>query len=406
MTFSIARSGLNAATADLNATANNIANVNTTGFKRSRAEFSSVFPVSAYGVASNATGAGARLSRVAQQMDQGSITYTQNGLDLAISGDGFFTLSDQGARVYSRAGAFGTDRNGYVVNAAGQRLQVFPPVNGGASFDTARLTDLRLAVADNPPSATTGIEAGVNLPAGSLPPANATFDPDDPSSYSHTTSVTVYDSLGVSHTANLYFVKEAANNAWNVHVTVDDVAVGGANPLTYSGTGALLTPAGGQLTLPSYDPANGAAPIDIELDLAESTQFGPSFGVTSLSQDGYATGRLIGIEVTQEGVVQARYTNGQATPLGQVALANFANTQGLQQLGNTSWGETYSAGPAMLGVAGSSNFGLVEAGALESSNVDLTEQLVNMITAQRNFQANAQMISTADQVTQTILNIR
>ncbi len=406
MTFTIALSGLNAATKDLNATANNIANVNTTGFKRSRAEFSSVFPISSYGVSSNATGIGTRLSRVAQQFEQGSINYTQNALDLAISGEGFFTVSDGGARAYTRAGAFGTDNNGHVVNASGQRLQVFPPVSGATGFDTSRLTDLRLSVSDNPPSATGGITAGVNLPANAQPPANGTFDAEDPTSYNFTRSLTVYDSLGVAHSANLYFVKGAGANAWDVRVRVDDADVGGANAMTFSGSGQLLTPAGGALTLPDYDPANGASPMTLELDLGAATQFGESFGVNDLTQDGYATGRLIGVEVTQEGIVQARYTNGQATPLGQLALATFPNPQGLQQLGDSAWAETYAAGAAILGPAGSSNLGLVQAGALEGSNVDLTEQLVNMITAQRNFQANAQMISTADQITQTIINLR
>jgi flagellar hook protein FlgE len=406
MTFTTALSGLSAATKDLNVTANNIANVNTTGFKRSRAEFSSVFPISSYGVSSNATGIGTRLSRVAQQFEQGSLNYTQNALDLAISGEGFFTLSDNGARVYSRSGAFGTDNNGYVINASGQRLQVFPPIAGATGFDTSRLSDLRLSVSDNPPSATTSLTAGVNLPATATAPATTPFDADDPTSYNFTRSLTVYDSLGVAHSANLYFVKGATANNWDVRVRVDNADVGGANPLTFSDSGALLTPAGGNLTLPGYNPGNGAAPMALDLNMGTATQYGDAFGVHDLGQDGYGTGRLVGIEVTQDGIVQARYTNGQATPLGQLALATFPNTQGLQQLGDTGWAETYSAGAAILGPAGSSSLGLVQAGALEGSNVDLTEQLVNMITAQRNFQANAQMISTADQITQTIINIR
>lgn len=406
MTFSIALSGLNAATKDLNTTANNIANVNTTGYKRSRAEFASMFPVSSYGVASNATGIGTKLSRVAQQFEQGSVNYTNNALDLAISGEGFFTLSDGGARVYSRAGAFGTDSNGYVVNAAGQRLQVFPPVSGATGFDTANLTDLRLSVSDNPPSASTSITAGVNLPASAAAPTTTPFDAEDPTSYNFTRSLTIYDSLGVAHTAELYFVKGATANSWDVNVRIDDQDVGAANPLTFSDSGVLLSPAGGGLTLPSFDPGNGAAALTLDLNVGTATQYGDSFSVNELSQDGYATGRLVGIEVTQDGIVQARYTNGQATPLGQIALATFPNPQGLQQIGDTAWAETYAAGAALLGPAGSSSLGLVEAGALEGSNVDLTEQLVNMITAQRNFQANAQMISTSDQITQTIINLR
>ncbi|MDD3764930.1 MAG: flagellar hook protein FlgE [Nevskiales bacterium] len=406
MPFRVALSGLNAASADLNVTANNIANVNTTGFKGSRAEFADLFPISAFGVSSTATGAGVRLSRVAQQFTQGAVNFTQNSLDLAISGEGFFTLSDGGATVYSRAGAFGTDRDGYVVNASGQRLQVYPPVSGGSAFDTARLSDLQLSTADNPPAATTQVNTAINLPANASPPANGTFDATDPTSYNHTTSVTVYDSLGAAHTASLYYIKTANPNEWDMRVQVDGTDVGGANTLTYSDSGVLLTPASGDLTLPAYTPTTGAADINLTLSLGDSTQFGDNFGVSSLTQDGYTTGRLTGVEITQEGVVQARYTNGQATPLGQLAMATFPNPQGLQQLGDTSWGESYAAGQVIRGTAGSTNFGLIQSGALEASNVDLTEQLVNMITAQRNFQANSQMISTADQITQTVINIR
>ncbi len=406
MPFRVALSGLNAASADLNVTANNIANVNTTGFKGSRAEFADLFPISAFGVSSTATGAGVRLSRVAQQFTQGAVNFTQNSLDLAISGEGFFTLSDGGATVYSRAGAFGTDRDGYVVNASGQRLQVYPPVSGGSAFDTARLSDLQLSTADNPPAATTQVNTAINLPANASPPANGTFDATDPTSYNHTTSVTVYDSLGAAHTASLYYIKTANPNEWEMRVQVDGTDVGGANTLTYSDSGVLLTPASGDLTLPAYTPTTGAADINLTLSLGDSTQFGDNFGVSSLTQDGYTTGRLTGVEITQEGVVQARYTNGQATPLGQLAMATFPNPQGLQQLGDTSWGESYAAGQVIRGTAGSTNFGLIQSGALEASNVDLTEQLVNMITAQRNFQANSQMISTADQITQTVINIR
>ncbi|HSW12556.1 MAG TPA: flagellar hook protein FlgE [Solimonas sp.] len=406
MTFRIALSGLNAASADLGVTANNIANANTTGFKGSRAQFADFFPQSAHGLSDNAIGSGVRLDKVAQQFSQGSVNFTDNNLDLALSGEGFFTLSDNGATVYSRAGAFGTDRSGFVVNASNQRLQVYPPVAGGTAFDTAQLSDLQLSTSDNPPAATTSIETGVNLPANASVPATATFDATDPTSYNHTTSVTIYDSLGAPHTANLYFVKAAAANDWNLNVLVDGVAAGPATPLSYSSSGQLTAPAGGSITLPPATTTTGSAPLSLDLDLAGSTQYGERFSVNSLRQDGYATGRLTGIEVTDEGIVQARFTNGQATPLGQVALANFANPQGLQQLGDASWGETFSSGAVIRGQAGDTNFGQIQSGALEASNVDLTAQLVNMITAQRNFQANAQMISTSDQITQTIINIR
>jgi flagellar hook protein FlgE len=406
MSFRISLSGMNAASADLNVTSHNIANANTTGFKESRAEFADVFPVSAAGLSRNAIGAGVRLEKVAQQFAQGNVDFTGRALDLALSGQGFFTLSANGSMVYSRAGNFGTDRDGYVVNPSGQRLQVFLPNAGGNGFDTGRLGDLRLATGDSPPLATTTVEVGTNLPGDASPPLLSPFDANDPSTYNHTTSVTVYDSLGATHTQSMYFIKTANPNEWQVQTQIDGVDVGTAQTLQYSSSGQLTSPATGRIALPAFSPTGGAAPMPVTLEVSGSTQYGNAFGVSSLTQDGYATGRLINIEVSSEGIVNARYTNGVSTPLGQVALTTFTNPQGLQPLGDNGWAETFESGQARRGAAGTSEFGLVQGGALEASNVDLTEQLVNMITAQRNFQANAQMISTQDQITQTVINIR
>jgi flagellar hook protein FlgE len=405
MPFAVALSGLNAASSDLNVTGNNIANANTTGFKGSRAEFADVFAVGA-----QAIGNGVRLSAVSQEFSQGGVDFTDRGLDLAISGEGFFTMSDNGVISYTRAGAFGVDRDGYIVNNQNQRLQIFPLANNG-TFNTGTLSDLRLQTTDAPPQASTTAEFGVNLPANASPPPVAVFDANNASTFNHSTALTIYDSLGASHTVTSYFVKSATPNQWDARFFIDGTAIGGANTMVYSDQGVLTTPAGGTFTVPpltdpAYTPATGAAPIRLTTNLLNSTQYGGSFGVNSLNQDGFASGRLSSIDVDNSGVIFARFTNGRSDPLGQVALSNFANTQGLRQLGDTSWGETFTSGDAVRGSAGTGSFGQIQAGALEASNVDLTEQLVNMITAQRNFQANAQMISTADQVTQTIINIR
>jgi flagellar hook protein FlgE len=400
MPFRIALSGLNAASADLNVTANNIANANTIGFKSSRAEFADVYAVGAEEI-----GNGVRLASVTQEFAQGGIDFTDNALDLAISGDGFFTMSDNGSISYTRVGAFGVDREGFVVNSQQQRLQVFPPTGTG-DFNTGTLTDLRLSTTDSPPQATGQADFGINLPANATPPAIGVFDPANPQSFNHSTALTIYDSLGATHTVTLYFVKDAAPNTWNVYHYIDGNAVGGANQLVYSPTGELTTPATGNVALPPYDSGNGAAPITLTNNYSLSTQYGSEFGVNSLSQDGFSAGRLANIDVDANGVVFARFTNGRTAPLGQIALSRFANQQGLRQQGDTSWAETFSSGDAVRGAAGTASFGLIQSGALEGSNVDLTQQLVSMITAQRNFQANAQMISTADQVTQTIINIR
>lgn len=406
MAFSIALSGLNAASADLSTTGHNIANANTTGFKQSRAQFSDVFPAQGQNLGGSQIGSGVRVSGIAQQFSQGNIDFTDNSLDLAISGSGFFTLDDNGSQVYTRSGAFAVDRDGFVVNEQNHRLQVFPP-SANNTFDTGSLGDLELSSSENAPQATSTIDMQANLPADATQPAMA-FDIADAESYNHTTSATVYDSLGASHAATLYFVKDdvAGPNNWNVFTAIDGQQVGGASPLEYSSTGQILTPANGEIDLPAQPLGNGADDLDITLDVSASTQFGSQFGVTALRQDGFAAGRLTGIEITESGVVQARFSNGQSSALGQLALTEFPNPQGLQHLGDTAWGATFAAGQALLGAPGGGQFGVIQSGALESSNVDLTDQLVNMITAQRNFQANAQMISTSDAITQTIINIR
>jgi flagellar hook protein FlgE len=405
MTFRLALSGLNAAQADLTVTANNIANTATNGFKGSRAEFAELFSVSPQGVSSNAIGNGVRVSNVAQQFTQGNIDFTDNSLDLALSGQGFFILNDGGALAYTRAGAFQVDNQGYVVNARQQRLQVYPPSADG-QFNTGALTDIQLTTSESAPAATTSVDVTLNLPANAAQPTVATFDPANVNSYNNATSLTTYDSLGAAHTATMYFVKTANPNEWTTQLYVDGNAVGTAETLEYDNTGALIDPASGQITFPAYTPATGAADMDMTFNFADTTQYGGNFTVNAITQDGYTTGRLIGMDIDSTGVVQARFTNGRSLALGQVALANFSNPQGLQQLGDTNWAETFGSGQALRGQAGNSGFGLVQSGALEASNVDITAQLVNMITAQRNFQANAQMISTADAITQTIINIR
>ena len=405
MPFRLALSGLNAASADLSVTANNIANSSTTGFKESRTEFAELFAVSAQGVATLTPGNGVRVSDVAQQFSQGNVDFTDNSLDLAISGTGFFTVSDNGSYAYTRAGAFRTDAEGYVVNAQGQRLQVFPPVVGGG-FNTGSLADLRLVTSESAPQATSSVELLANLPSDAVPPANPDFDPTDPTSFTRATSLTVYDSLGAAHTATVYFIKEDDPGAWTTRFFIDGNDVGASPGITFDNMGRLTDPNPAELAFPAYEPATGAADMSITIDVGGTTQYGSVFSVGNITQDGYTTGRLIGIDIDKAGVVQARFTNGRSSILGQVALSNFANPNGLQQLADTNWAETFASGQALRGQAGTSGFGLIQSGALEASNVDITTQLVNMITAQRNFQANAKMISTSDAITQTIINIR
>ncbi len=405
MPFRIALSGLNAASAELRVVANNIANVSTTGFKKSRTEFADIYSVASLGNAGIAIGSGVSVAAVSQQFSQGNISFTDNGLDLAVSGQGFFRLSDQGSTVYTRSGAFSVNREGYIVNPQNARLTAYLADNNGNV--TGALGDLQLNTSDISPQPTTSIAVGVNLDATApIPPA---FNITDPTTYNNSTSLTVYDSLGTAHLSEIFYRKSAANT-WETRLFIDGAEVTPTTngDLTFNPDGTLATPAGGQVAYNSF-PILGANNLNVVLDYSASspsTQFGSKFGVNFLDQDGFTTGRLSGLDISDNGIVQARFTNGQSRTLGQVALANFANLEGLRQLGDTTWAESFESGVALIGQPGTASLGLIQSGALEDSNVDLTEQLVAMITAQRNFQANSQVISAADTVTQTIINIR
>jgi flagellar hook protein FlgE len=398
MSFQIALSGLNAASTDLQVTSNNIANANTTAFKASRAEFADVFSGDAIGI-----GNGVRLAEVRQEFTQGNVDITERQLDLAVSGKGFFIVSDNGSRLYSRVGAFGLDPDGYVQNSEAERLQVYPPQTG-TTFNTGALVDLRLTTETAPPQPTTSVDMNINLPAGAPIPGVTPFDPTDAQSYNHSTSTITYDSMGVAHSTTFYFYATAAG--WSGAMAIDGTAVGTPQPFTFNSSGTLATPANGVLSFAGYDPGNGALPMDIDLDLSATTQYGSDFVVNTIDPDGQAQGRLRSIEIDPTGVVFARFSNGQSNALGKIALANFSNPEGLLKVSDTSFQETFASGNPQPGEATDSDFGVIQSGALETSNVDLTEQLVRMITSQRLFQANAQVISTMDSVTQTIINIR
>jgi flagellar hook protein FlgE len=403
--FSIALSGLTAASTDLDVTANNIANSNTVGFKQSRAEFADVFAAGAVNLNTSAVGEGVRLAATAQQFTQGNISTSGSNLDLAISGDGFFTLQDpSNGIVYSRNGQFSEDKNGNVVTATGQALQVYPPTTTGG-FNTGALSNLNLQTAQSTPLATTGGNVILNLPAGTKPPTGGAFDPANPATYNQSTSTTVFDSLGNSFPATFFFTQTATPGLWNVNMTVNGVLNATTNPLQFSNTGAVTPPASGALNFPGFAPGDGAAAMNMTFNFAQTTQFGGGFGVTSITQNGFATGQLSTVSIDPTGVVSAVYTNGRSTQLGQLALANFPDPQGLKQLGNTNWAETFRSGNHISGTAGSAGFGSMQSGALEASNVDLTTELVTMITAQRAFQANAQVITTSNQLSQTVINI-
>jgi len=421
MAFDTAVSGINAATADLGVIGNNIANSSTTGFKSSRAEFADVYATSLLGAGGNAIGKGVSLSGVTQEFTQGNISFTNNALDLAINGNGFFLLSDDGAAQYTRAGNFQVDREGFLVSNEGHRLQAFE-VNSVGEV-TGQPGDLQLDTSLIDPNPTALAELTANLDSREVPPPVPFGGPydafavpptaPDPDSYNATTSTTIYDGLGNAHVMSTYYVKDATSNTWEVHTLVDGVTTSGPDMLTFQSNGKFdpsTLPV--EVTISGWNPLNeaglptGADSQDMTISMSSFTQFGAEFAVSSMVQDGYTTGQLHGLEIDDTGVVFARYTNGQARALGQVAIAGFANPNGLQPLGDTSWAETFSSGSATLGAPGSSGLGVLQSGALEGSNVDITQQLVDMIVAQRNFQANAQVIQTEDTITQTVINLR
>lgn len=397
MSFETALTGLKAATADLDVTSNNIANSATVGFKYSRAEFADIFATSGLGIASNAIGQGVRLANVAQQFTQGQFDFTGNSLDLAVNGSGFFRMSNDGALSYTRAGTFQLDREGFIIDADGRNLTGYQAAADGTI--TGALSPLKINTGNVTPRATSTLDITANLDAGASPVAVA-FDPTVPASYNFSTSTAVYDEQGTSHLAMLYFRKTAANT-WDVYVDGGaGTSVAPDATLTFADNGNITgTPSA------TFNIAGAGAPA-VNVDFSSLTQYGSPFEVWELAQNGYSAGQFTGLGVESDGRLVARYTNGQSQVLGQVALTRFPSPQNLQPTGDTSWIQTFASGDALTGAPGSSGLGGLKAGALEQSNVNLTEQLVAMITAQRNFQANSQMISTQDQITQEILNIR
>lgn len=408
MSFQQGLSGLNAASKNLEVIGNNVSNASTVGFKQSRAEFADVYANSLTGTGASQIGIGTKISTVAQQFTQGNITSTNNSLDIAINGGGFFRMSNNGSITYSRNGQFQMDKLGYIVDSESKRLTGYV-ANASGALATGAPTDILINTADLTPLASTEITGLFNLDSTKSPLAAASFDPTDPTTYHNSTAVTVYDSLGNAHTLQSYFVKTAPGT-WNVFATVDGVSTpalpGSTATMTFTGTGLNPTVVPATPTV-TFSPTTGATgPQSIALDFSGTTQFGSAFSVNSLSQDGYTSGHLAGFNIGKDGRIVGRYTNGQSATLAQVVLANFSNPNGLQQLGNNSWSESSTSGTPLVSIPNSGNLGVLQSSAVEDSNVDLTAELVNMITAQRVYQANAQTIKTQDQVLQTLVNLR
>jgi flagellar hook protein FlgE len=420
MSFQQGLSGLNATSKNLEVIGNNVANANTFGAKSSRAEFADMVAASLNGATSSMPGIGTNVETIAQQFTPGNLKTTENPLDLAINGGGFFQIDDNGATHYTRNGQFKLDRDGYFVNNQSQKLLGYVADNLGV-IQPGLAKPMRMSTSGINPAGTTAMKVEFNLDARSkstVPTGGAPTNLNDATHYNNATSVVVYDEKGQDIALTYYFQK-ASTDSWNVFVTANGQPINtdaAGNPLAStvitfpadgSGPSAPIGPV--SINIPVSTNAVGAQtePINgLKLDLSGATQWGSKFGVTNVTQDGYAPGQLVGLQFESNGVITARYSNGQTKSAGQVELANFRNVQGLSPLGGNSWGRTYSSGDPIVGVPGDGNLGVLQAGALEESNVDLTAELVNMITAQRIYQANAQTIKTQDQVLQTLVSLR
>ncbi|NIF55204.1 flagellar hook protein FlgE [Burkholderia sp. Ax-1724] len=496
-------SGLSASSSDLDVIGNNIANANTVGFKSGTAEFADMYANSIATAVNQQVGIGTQLSEVQQQFSQGTITTTNQALNVAINGNGFFQMSSNGTLTYSRNGVFQLDKNGYITNAQGLQLMGYG-ANSSGIINTAQTVPLKVPTANIAPQATTSITAGLNLNAqddlmlgaptvtagagntGTLNTTGATitngaagtntdnytinftspttytitdhtlgttsasqdftagtaitlgngesitfsgapesgdsytvapnptaFNQNSASTYNYSTSTTAYDTLGGSQTVNMYFAKTSAGT-WNVYAGTSTGAATLVGTANFNSSGTLVSTANPDgtptttlgafnVSIPTSD--GSSTPQNITLNLGTTTQYGGKDGVNSLSTDGYAAGQLTSFTVGTDGTLTGNYSNGQTAALGQIVLANFSNQNGLVDLGNNEYGQTAASGVAQISAPGSTNHGVLQGGAVENSNVDLTSELVNLITAQRNYQANAQTIKTQQTVDQTLINL-
>jgi flagellar hook protein FlgE len=430
MSFQQGLSGLNASAKALDVVGNNIANANTVGFKSAETHFSDVFANSLAGSGASQIGIGAAISAIQQTFSQGNVTATNNPLDISINGGGFFRMDRAGAITYTRNGQFHLDNAGYIVNDQEMRVMGYP-ADAQGTITQSTPVDLQISASQIPPRATSdplsgNVIAALNLDSRETVPTVTPFSISNPQSYNFSTALSVYDTLGNAHTMTLYAVKTAVAGQWVIHSNVDGSPEANSpltdSILTFNSSGKLtasvppattlgvvsasinLNAVGAAQTPPVTNSA--VSPLVFNIDFNASTQFGSASSVDRLVQGGYSSGALTGLSAGADGVIVGRYSNGQARNLGQVVLATFANPNGLQSLGNNQWALSSVSGPELIGAPGAGSRGVLQSSSIEESNVDLTAELVNMITQQRNYQANAQSIKTQDQIMQTLVNLR
>lgn len=423
MSFQQGLSGLSSSARALDVISSNVANSSTVGFKSSSTLFADTYASALSGVRSSVqVGAGSSVTAVRQSFSQGNVTSTNNALDMAINGNGFFMIErNNGTTAYSRNGQFDLDRDGYVVTPLGERLMGYQTVNPDGSVTltgTGTPVPIYIPPQGIAPSATQGDQGAslrANLDSAAAAPATTPFDQADPDSYNFTTSMRIYDSQGNDHTLSFYFVKAAAPalNQWEVHASINGGATGTPPvQLDFGPTGRLLATSASTMAIdasfPGADLSNttGAEDLEFTVNFAGLTQESSPFSVSELRQNGFPPGQIAGVSVSADGIIQGRYTNGQTQSLGQVVLATFRSTNGLASLGDNLWGETSESGQPAVGIPGTGLNGTLASARVEESNVDLSQELVQMIIAQRNYQANAQSIRTQDQILQTLINLR
>ncbi|HEU4372996.1 MAG TPA: flagellar hook protein FlgE [Telluria sp.] len=512
MSFQQGLSGLNGAAKSLDVIGNNIANASTVGFKGSQAQFADVYANSLSGAGGNQAGIGTKVSQIAQQFTQGNVESSNNPLDIAINGAGFFRTMVSGATQYSRNGQFSLDKEGYMVNAQGAKLTGFTAGPTGTILAGSPVP-LMINTADLKPVATTRVDTEMNLDSGSTVPVTTPFNANDPTTYNKQTPIDVYDTLGNPHVLSTFYVKTGPGT-WNVFAATDgteitnlkvaaaaqgsgpafaavnaaranwvtqsstvplvqanvdqalrDYATEASNLVVAAAAGAFATPVqqnaitvaatssgntigntpdqvdkdiaaavsvkpvpighldfdgNGALStalmapqtlpltvgLPIFPPTGALGTLNVQIGFAGSTQYGAATSEKKSTQDGYTAGHLQRFSAGADGIILGQYSNGQSHALGQIVLANFANPNGLSPLGNNAWAETSNSGVPLVGAPASGSLGVLQSSAVENSNVDLTAELVNMITAQRVYQANAQTIKTQDSVLQTLVNLR
>ena len=437
MSFYTSLSGLKGAQSDLSVISNNIANVGSIGFKKSRAEFGDLISASPL-QSGTVAGQGTRLKEISQQFTQGGFQTSDRALDLAISGQGFFVTKTGAQLSYTRNGAFSLDGDRYLVDSNGSYVQVLPVDSSGvlSASGISSAANLQIPATAGQPVATSAMQLSVTVPSNADLPKNRVnyntanpyaFNRFDSNSFNYSTSTTVYDSAGNPQQATIYYVRTSIPNptatppvttsTWDAHLFIGDqeassdgnVNTSPAAPLqmTFDANGQLQSPSG-TTQFSAVLPAGSGAPIAIGLtyDAANTRQASSTFTPGSITQNGKAAGQLTNVSVDGNGLVSATFSDGTTKKLGAIMIANFPNTNGLRQLGDSRWGQSGLSGEPIISQAGSGSAGTIQSGALEEANVDITEELVSLISAQRNFSANAKAIETANNMTDTITNLR